>query len=289
MHSRCGWGGGRRQQVREAGSPLLPAQPGAPRGEQRPQSGGRGRAGCGPPWRAPGTSRWLPVPVPGPCRVRLGLGAGQRGQPNRGPYGLLRPMTQPHTRPPQGRQWWPVVLGGPPGRCEPRGGLGLSFLLWTTGLITQVEDLTARCVDRKCHVWDNRESSDGPACCGGRGLDGPQAPQMDPHPASSPAHSRCPVIARSLDGPFPHFMECVQAIPATPAQVHGLYSTLGERGWPTLSEAGDPKRPGPQHGPPGNPPSWWEARAGCRPVGSGLGHQEGLGAEGAVTPDSRVH
>lgn len=135
---RCGWGAGRRQQVGEAGPRLLPAQPGAPRGEQRPQSGGQGWAGCGPPWRAPGTSRWLPVPVPGPRRVCPGLGAGQTGRPNGGPHGLLRPVTQPHTRPPQGRQWWLVVLGGPPGRCEPQGGLGLSFLLWTTSLITQV-------------------------------------------------------------------------------------------------------------------------------------------------------
>lgn len=104
----------------EASIWLLPAQPGAPR-EQRLQSGWRGRAGCGPLYRAPGTSRWLPVPVPGFCRVHLGLRAGQRWQPNGVPHGLLCWVTQPHTRPLQGGQWWLMVPGGPTGRCEPQG------------------------------------------------------------------------------------------------------------------------------------------------------------------------
>lgn len=74
-HSRCGLCG-RRKQVGEAG-PRLPSARGQAGGraptEQRLRAGG-----VGGPRGAPGTSHWLPVPMPGPCGAHPGLRAGQR-------------------------------------------------------------------------------------------------------------------------------------------------------------------------------------------------------------------
>lgn len=72
------WG----RQIR--GSCLAPGPWRAPEENKgRSQTGGGGRAvGC--PQGAPGTSCWLPVPVPVPCRAHPGLRAGQRRQPRWG-------------------------------------------------------------------------------------------------------------------------------------------------------------------------------------------------------------
>lgn len=63
-------------------------------------------------------------PCQGPVGLAQALGPG-RGGSVRGPRGQLHPVTQPLLGLPREDNGGLWVLGGPPGRCEPQGGLGL--------------------------------------------------------------------------------------------------------------------------------------------------------------------
>lgn len=147
-------GGGNRQGRQVSGSCLQCL--GHPENKGHSQAGGgRQAVGCpqGPLAPAAGCLSLCQGPVGHTWASGLGRGGNLMGAP---PWTAPPGDSAPHQASPGG-QWWLVEPGGPPGRYELQSELGPKEELSEPQfphLDNRCENLTAKSVDGKCHLWD---------------------------------------------------------------------------------------------------------------------------------------